>query len=69
MGERRAAVRKTAADTVREAEEHVLRSEEIVSQSILIVERAERLLIEMGRLRDERRAQIDGDSGESSQRS
>jgi len=49
-----AAVRKTAADTIREAEEHVLRSEEIVSQSMMIVERAEKILQEMGWAREQR---------------
>ena len=49
-----AAARKTAADTIREAEEHVLRSEEIVSQSMMIVERAEKILQDMGWAREQR---------------
>lgn len=51
MEQRSAAVRKCAADTIRDAKEHVQRSEEIVSQSIAIVERAEKILNQTGRVR------------------
>lgn len=55
MEQRSAVVRKNAADTIRAAEEHVQRSEKIVSQAITILEKAEKILNQIGRTRRRRR--------------
>lgn len=59
LEKRNAAACKAAADTIRAAEEHVLRSEEIVSQSMAIVERATKTLDDLGWSR-RRQAHEDG---------
>lgn len=60
LEKRNAAACKAAADRIRAAEEHVLRSEEIVSQSIAIVERATKTLDDLGWSRRQRQAHEDG---------
>lgn len=60
LEKRNAAACKAAADTIRAAEEHVLRSEEIVSQSMAIVERATKTLDGLGWSRRQRQTHEDG---------
>ena len=62
-----AATRKNAADTIRIAEEHVIKAEEIVFQSAIIVERALRTLDDIGWARRRRSAQGNGNGDSSSQ--
>lgn len=48
LEQKSAAVRKTARETIRTAQEHILKSEQIVSHSMEVVERATRVLNELG---------------------
>jgi hypothetical protein len=48
LEEKSAAIRKSAADTVRAAEEQVCKSREIISRSATILERATKTLVEVG---------------------
>ena len=65
LEQKSAAIRRTAADTVREAEEHVVKAEEIVSHSALIVERALKTLDDLGWSRRRRSLQENGHDGPS----
>ena len=55
MEQRNALIRKNAADTIRAAEKQVQHSEQIVSQAMTILERAEEVLNQIGRARARRR--------------
>ena len=66
LEQKSAAIRRTAAETVRMAEEHVIKAEEIVSHSALIVERALKTLDGLEWARRRRSSPEDGSDGSSS---